>query len=188
MQALTDGIPNTSIRTQLVMVDTLGTFACLDSPRVRPCQNLTAPAVHDRSVQILIGIIGNRRLHPLVRERACDALGKFRKQARVAAPVLVKLLQRTGEGAGLRSTAAGALAYLGPEPEAVEALAKALVDPDLFVRRAAAWALGELGSGASAALPALNKASQDSDDETRGLAAIAMKRISSPIPTGKDQK
>ncbi len=169
-----------SIRTQLMMVHTLGTFACSDSPRFRPCKNLTAPAVHDQSIQLLIGIIRNRQLHSLVRERACDALGAFRKQARGAYPVLTKLLQQTSEDVALRIAAINALAKLGPESGAVKTLARALSDKNPLIRQHAAWALGEFGPGAAAALPALQSALKDSDSETRGMATIAVKRITSP--------
>jgi HEAT repeat protein len=114
IQGLAGGSQNVDIRTQLVMVDTLGTFACVDSPRSRPCQNLTAPAIHDQSIQLLIGIIRNRQLHSLVRERACGALGAFRRQARRAVPVLLKLIQQGGEEEGLRTAAVQALAKVEP--------------------------------------------------------------------------
>ncbi len=70
-----------SIRTQLMMVDALGMFACIDSYRFRPCLNLTAPAVHELSIKVLAEIAGDQQSHPLLRERACGALAGFHKQA-----------------------------------------------------------------------------------------------------------
>jgi len=176
-----------SIRTQLMMVNTLGTFACLDSPHFRPCQNLTAPAVHDQSIRLLIDIIQNRQLHSLVRERACTALGAFRKQARGASPVLASLLRQTDEDAGLRTAAIDALVKLGATPETVKVLVQALQDKDLFVRRDAAWALGELGLEARAALPDLWRALNDSDSQTRGMADKAIERITSPTAASTEE-
>jgi HEAT repeat protein len=61
--------------------------------------------------------------------------------------------------------------------EGVNPLIKALEDKSPTVRRAAARALGRLGSDAKAAEPALVDAVSDSKEEVRDAAAKALRRI-----------
>jgi HEAT repeat protein len=61
---------------------------------------------------------------------------------------------------------------------AVDALARAVVEsPHLAVRQRAAWALGEIGPAAAAALPSLRKAAGDSDRRLARLAQQAIGRV-----------
>jgi HEAT repeat protein len=62
----------------------------------------------------------------------------------------------------------------------VPALARALRDPDLFVRRFAAQALGELGPDARPAVPALKAALNDSRREVQEAALAALGKIRGP--------
>jgi HEAT repeat protein len=81
--------------------------------------------------------------------------------------------------AGVRARAAVNLSHIPADQakEAVPALIEALEDPSPEVRRYAALSLGSYGSAASAAVPALQKATGDSDEGARQLAAKALKRI-----------
>src|SRR3954470_10300000 len=75
-----------------------------------------------------------------------------------------------------RRAAAAALGRLGPKAgPAVPALAEALSDEDLYVRRLAALALGDIGAGG--AVPALIEALGDEDEGARRRAAVALGEI-----------
>ena len=66
----------------------------------------------------------------------------------------------------------------GEATPAVDALARAVTGPlDLSVRQRAAWALGEIGPGAAAALPSLQKAAADPDPRLSRLAKQAISQI-----------
>ncbi len=58
---------------------------------------------------------------------------------------------------------------------AVQTLGGALRDPADEVREAAAWSLGQLGTGASPLVPALTAALGDRDPVVRGLVALALR-------------
>jgi HEAT repeat protein len=60
---------------------------------------------------------------------------------------------------------------------AVAALAGALSDPDVEVRRNAVLSLGRFGEDAAAAVPALTGALKDADLDVRGAAIVALGRI-----------
>jgi hypothetical protein len=80
--------------------------------------------------------------------------------------------------AGLRASAALALAMIGPKASgAKEALVAALKDRETPVRLSAARALGALGRKAKDAVPALQQMTQDPDAETRHAAVEAIKSI-----------
>ena len=59
----------------------------------------------------------------------------------------------------------------------MSALGEALIDPSPYVRQAAARSLGAIGAPAQAAVPALQKALEDSDEGVRLSAADALKKI-----------
>lgn len=77
---------------------------------------------------------------------------------------------------------ASAARWLGgrKDPAAVEALAKALSDPDASVREAAASGLWDTGKDASAAKPALHKTLEDSDAAVVARAAGALAAMDVP--------
>jgi HEAT repeat protein len=63
---------------------------------------------------------------------------------------------------------------------AIPALIEALTDPHAFVRRAAAYALGEIGRVAKdAVIPALTKALDDPEPYVRETASAVLRRIHS---------
>ncbi len=119
-----------------------------------------------------------------VREETEDSvkeLSNIGPSATKAIPELITLLAHKE----LRWKAAAALAKIGKT--AVPDLAKILTEPDLTkllglkddvgARRAAAWALGEIGRDAKAALPSLMKASKDTDEWVCAYATAALRKI-----------
>jgi hypothetical protein len=67
--------------------------------------------------------------------------------------------------------------FRGDAAPAVGEVVKALDDPNVQVRSAAAWAFSQIGPKGAAAAPALAKALSDSDPVVRHLAAIALKEM-----------
>ena len=65
---------------------------------------------------------------------------------------------------------------------AVPTLTSTCGDPDPDVRRASAWALGEIGPEAKAAIPALEKLLEDAVIDVCPLAAAALKKIRGAEP------
>jgi HEAT repeat protein len=139
----------------------------------------------------------------ILRSAAARGLGKWDVLASAAVPALVAALGDPDENVRLAS--AEALARIGPGPEAVPALAralqaslmcraagralarvgppavpalgKALAAPAPQARREAARALGEIGPEAADALPALRQASLGPDELAAFAAREAMRRI-----------
>jgi HEAT repeat protein len=106
-------------------------------------------------------------------EAAAKALGSIGPSASNAVPILVQAL-RGPEMLDYHS--AVALGRIGTP--AVPALIKALGDPKVRVRESAAFALGEIGPSAKAAIPILEKISlQDKDQVVRKSAVSALKKI-----------
>ncbi len=108
-----------------------------------------------------------------VRTAAAGALGALGPRARSAAPVLFAALD--DPRANVRAAAAQALASLELTAESVSSLAKALGNPDGYVRAFAAWSLGNLGPDAREAVPALVEALVP--DDTANVVAAALARI-----------
>jgi HEAT repeat protein len=90
---------------------------------------------------------------------------------------LLSALKAKDEAA--RIVAAEKLGERGPTEtgQAVEALMDTLTDRSPYVRRAAAKALGHIGSEARAAVPILRTALEDADDGVRLAAEQALKDI-----------
>ena len=105
-------------------------------------------------------------------------LGECGAAALPAVPALLKLLKHPD--GDVRVAAAEALFRIAPEPHgeaSLGMLSAALRDPELLNRRRAAWALGERGPQAAAALPALRAAVQDPEPEVRTAAQEAIRKI-----------
>jgi HEAT repeat protein len=118
-------------------------------------------------VPTLMAALKDRRL----RWAAAEALGRLGATAKVAVPALVKLM----EDSNGRVQAALALWRIQQRPEAIAALVAALKeDKSTFPARA----LGEIGSGAKAAVPALRQALKQKNAALRAAAAQALWRIS----------
>ena len=119
---------------------------------------------------------------PIVRRESLRSIGKLRERAPLDASVVVPLLVNAmkDRDEGVRTVAA---TYLGIIHEgadtAVPALTAGLADSDAEVRRASAAALGSFDPALAApALPALKKASTDSNPDVAreaGRAMVALK-------------
>ncbi len=97
---------------------------------------------------------------PGVRRQAVEKLGELGPDAGAAAPELIPLL--IDDHAEVRMAATTALGDIGPP--AIPALREALGDSDHVVRRGAAYSLGQMGSQAGSAVPALLETLRDEDD------------------------
>jgi HEAT repeat protein len=105
--------------------------------------------------------------------------------ARPTAPVDDTVIRRLIEGLGhpdldVRQNLAVALAKIGSA--SVEPLIEALKDTSAERRAGAAYALGQIGSGARAALPALLDLLKDGDVGVRRQASYAIGKI---VPAGR---
>lgn len=109
------------------------------------------------------------------REWAADALGLLGEHARAAVPALKERL--TDEVPEARWWAAFALASIDPPSTDVTLLTEALRDGKYDTRRRAATLLGDLGPAALPALPALQDARTDEDEDVRQRAAAAVKQL-----------
>lgn len=98
------------------------------------------------------------------------------RAAPAADPATLALVQRLGDAdPKIREHAAAQLAQLGPQAHAaVEPLVAALGHEDVYLRGAAAIALGRIGE---AAVPALTQALGSDNAELRWSAAIALGRV-----------
>jgi HEAT repeat protein len=79
----------------------------------------------------------------------------------------------------VRATAASSVIFL-PPAEAAAALLPLLNDKDEFVRREAAFALGEVGEPSTAS-QLLNTLTRDKSDEARTAAAVALGKVGNPV-------
>ncbi len=149
----------------------------------------------DEAVPVLIDLLRNGR-ELRMREYAASALGQIGPAAEAAVPALASALDTRDEDR--REAAAEALGNIGPAArEAVPALsialrnrkaglkrtAPGLVDFDYegadseSARKAAAVALGKIGSEAKDAIPALREALKDDSAHVRRAAADALREI-----------
>lgn len=122
--------------------------------------------------------------HIRLREGAAWGLGKFGAKAKEAIPVLIEALKdprfevRTIRHLGddiPDHWAASALVFIGVD--SVPALAKALGNENVAVRRHAAHALRSLSSEAKSATDALIQAAKDQDPRVRQLAVMALNGV-----------
>jgi HEAT repeat protein len=106
---------------------------------------------------------------------AAEALGKIGPPSAAALPELRALV--TDEDASVRLKAVEALLNVSRDTSALRPLMTALGDPAAHVRRAAASALGTLGTLAEPAAGALTRALSDSSAAVRAAAALALGQI-----------
>lgn len=115
-----------------------------------------------------------READPGTRYLAAKALGEIGDEAESAVPTL--LVAMRDNDMFLRVGITGALIKIGYP--AVPGLTKALFDRNKAVKRAAAKALGKIGSERS--VPALINSLRDRDPNMRKLAREALERIDTP--------
>lgn len=111
-------------------------------------------------------------------EEKRDALFEIRNlKSEQASRLAVAALRDANEI--IRATAAGSVIFL-PDDEAPAALIPLLSDKAEFVRREAAYALGEVGS-ASATAPLVKALKSDKVLEVRTAAAVALGKVGDPL-------
>ena len=111
-----------------------------------------------------------------VRITAVRSLGSFGRGAKSAVGDVINCLGDTD--ASMRMYCAHTLGRIGAEPEVVQALIGALLDPDPRVRSNACQALANIGPPAKDAVPYLKKhAERDKDDWVKKFAAQAIGKI-----------
>jgi HEAT repeat protein len=110
-----------------------------------------------------------------VPERALRVLAEIGAGAGAAAPAVLRVLG--ADDWAMRNAARTALVAMGPTPEVVAGLAKLLDGSDEEATVAAAETLGELGKGASAALPGLRKAARSDSWPVKMAAEAAIEQI-----------
>jgi len=130
-------------------------------------ENRYAPSVPDLTELV-------RESDPGTRYLAAKALGEIGDEAESAIPTL--LVAMRDDDMFLRVGITGALIKIGYP--AVPGLTKALFDRNRAVKRAAAKALGKIGSERS--VPALINSLRDRDPNMRKLAREALERIDTP--------
>ncbi|MEI7732238.1 MAG: HEAT repeat domain-containing protein [Verrucomicrobiota bacterium] len=92
----------------------------------------------------------------IIRERAASAIARYEEEPVFAMPFLISLLQ--DKDARVRSASVAALWHIKSQPKIiVPALIGALSDPDRLVYMDAVWVLGEMGTNAITALPAMQQ-------------------------------
>lgn len=140
---------------------------------------------HGEAAAIAIPALSSALADPdgSVRRRAVDALGSLKELAGPAAPQLVERLLDQSEPFQTRQAAATSLSYIGlrvghHQDLVIEGLIRALDDPEARVRNNVAYALGEFGPAASAAVPRLTEMlASDPAQRYRGMAGYALGRI-----------
>lgn len=124
------------------------------------------------SVPMLTDLV--RESDPGTRYLAAKALGQIGDEAEASVPVLLSAMR--DDDMFLRAGIAGALIKIGYP--AVPGLTKALFDRSNAVKRAAAKALGKIGS--DRCVPALINSLSDRDPGVRKFAREALERIDTP--------
>jgi HEAT repeat protein len=181
-QALTD--ENQDVRgAALASLSAIGPDAADAVPRIIGILQDEKMALR-RSAANALGRIGDARAAPALAAAGRDENGPLRHAARdalaamgaAAVPFWIELLDSDDELDRIGATSA--LLRLGPEAEvAVPALAKALKDESVSVRKQAGEVLGAIGPEAQAAVPALLEATRDEELFVRMNAAWALKEI-----------
>jgi len=123
---------------------------------------------------------------PLVRGRTAEALQEFADKAKKAVPALIRSLR--DRDTWVRNRAGYALGAI-KDPRAINALVANLDDKEPTARSAAADALGLIGGlQAKVALPKLQVALRDQDEDVREAAEEAIYLIRKPSETRPESR
>ncbi len=126
------------------------------------------------AVASLVGVL--KVEHAVTQSAAFDALAKLGKEAKSALPALSQAVRH--DNATVRASALNALARVEPDDDKLlTALKQALDDPSAGVRHTAIRELGELGSNARSAGPALFACLNTSEDRQAALDALRQVRV-----------
>jgi HEAT repeat protein len=131
-------------------------------------------AAAEPATRALIAIVKNDSLGDRTRWEAIQTLGEIGPGARDAIPALIDALKDRDDD--VREHAAESLGDIGAI-EAVPQLTMALADESPEVRRDAVRSLGQLGPAAKPALAAIEKLLGDKNENVRGAAKSALRRI-----------
>jgi len=128
---------------------------------------------------VVVEVLGELLEHPnwTLREQALSQLRVLGKRGRPLTPLVLEALEDGPEA--LRSTAARALGHV-EAIETIPRLIELLEHPDVFVRKAAAQALGELGPAAAEAAPALVGVLCREESYPHRSVSRALRKISAP--------
>jgi HEAT repeat protein len=119
----------------------------------------------------------------IVSQSAAAGLYKVGRDAEEAMPALIRVLKGQSNNYRLREAAIGALAKMGTGTSAaMEVLTAELTRKPSLCPQEAAYALGEMGPAAQAAVPALEAALKSDNDWVRRAAAEALKKIRGEEP------
>jgi HEAT repeat protein len=134
----------------------------------------------EAALPILLKVVqqGGNRIKPA-------AITAFQRLGRKAVPALIRMLEDEANLGG-QFDALDVLGHIGPDAkDAVPYLIRALRRKSQFqergfisrIDRSAAWALGQIGSGAKDAILVLNQMKNDENDDVRHTVIEALKRI-----------
>lgn len=114
-----------------------------------------------------------------VRIRGAERLGGVGAAASLAVPLLLKAM--TNRDVDVRNSVIRALGQVAPE-RVVPTLIGQLRNPSMQIRQNAAKQLGLVGVAAKSAVPALQEAARDSDNDVRFAATDALAKVAPNIP------
>lgn len=126
------------------------------------------------AVPALIAALGDD--YTYVRTRSAEALASIGPSAQAAVRPLIKILDRASSDRADLIAAGRALAQIDREA-AIAPLIRTLSSRFAYVRSQTARTLGQLGPKATAALPALERATKDRDPSVAKAAAAAIAKI-----------
>lgn len=158
-------------------------IAALKRPDVRGSAAAALGAIRAKSPEAVTSLaeILRNDSNLEVRRTAAAALGKFGPRSQMAIPALQLVLAELQNGEGWY-VAATSLSEIGG-PEVVPILIESLVHPDADVRLASIKGLGHLGTVATPAIAALERASQTDErplNRSHALTALELIRKQSP--------
>ncbi|NLE57443.1 MAG: HEAT repeat domain-containing protein [Planctomycetes bacterium] len=141
-----------------------------------------APAAA-RAVPFLISRLDGSPNTWASRELICEMLRRMGQAAASAAPALLKAALKIGAHELPNRPAETLAAVTGEAPTVLQAVIEALSDQDANRRYGASYVLAEFGTRAACAIPALLKATEHHDPDTRSLAAMAL----GPVAKGQEE-
>jgi HEAT repeat protein len=138
---------------------------------------LALAAIGSETIPILAKALTNANAN--IRAEAASGIGFLGTDAEPLTPTLIHLTK--DKDRSVRISAILAL-KVGSNSSTVPRLIQLLEDPDELVRKLAAEVLGEIGKGADAAVPALEKTARDPSNYVSKQAQIAIQKIRSTAP------
>ncbi len=132
------------------------------------------PAAKEAAPDLLLLLAEEEGTPIIVWRSAAGALPKIAPDSPEVAEALLKIWE--SKNPELRQSAVQSIDFMNAKQK-VSLLKRALESSDSFVRRNAAWALGQVGAPAGEAIPALTQASRDTDPDVAREVDSAIKKI-----------